>query len=51
MRVQSNVWLNPKQIGHWYTSRPTWGIESLRQTTDFYPRIPRWHDAVANTIV
>jgi hypothetical protein len=24
------------------TSRPTWGIVSLRQTTDFYPRIHHW---------
>jgi hypothetical protein len=24
-----------------YLARPTWGIASLRQTTDFYPRIHR----------
>jgi hypothetical protein len=40
-------------------SRPTWGIASLRQTTDLTPGYiaersavgPRWHDAVAYTIV
>jgi hypothetical protein len=49
-----------KRLVHFIASRPTWGIASLHQTTDFtpgyiaesVPRIrarfsPRWHDHVA----
>jgi hypothetical protein len=32
------------------TSRPTWGIASLIQTTDFYPRIHRWEGVVSGGV-
>jgi hypothetical protein len=62
--VETNVEIMKIVICSCYPSRPTWGIASLRQTTDFTPGYiadracreyelyirPRWHDDGAYTM-